>query len=302
MEIKNGVISEIYNDSDYELAGNVDINNIPPAKNRYSNLKIEYHQPDVSDMSCTLHGTLTAFSNLTGYKFSLEERKALWEKAKILGASDQYGWYLNKAVDLVREYVNTLNIGKFVTFRIAIGFDEYYSVIQKGYSVITGYNGNSKWNKESVIGVITGTDFNPFTYSHIISSIDDTPKTKNEVTFVDNYLKTRIKNSYIVQDIIPLYKSNTIFKYGYVFAYDDIEPLLDKKLIEKCKRQFIAITKPSKDGVKPSGEIFYCNKNAEIITMNSAGYELKHQMLLDSKCINISKDDLYNFKKIGFKN
>jgi len=299
MEIKNGIISEIYNDSDYELSGDINIKDIPVAKNRYSNLKIEYHQPDISDMSCTLHGTLTAFSNLTGYKFTIAERKELWEKAKILGASDQYGWYLNKAVYLVRDYVNTLNIGKFVSFRIAIGYDEYYSVIQKGYSVITGYNGNSKWNEQSVIGVITGTDFNPFTYSHCISSVDDTPKTKNEITIVDNYPKTRIKNSYIIQDIIPLYQSNTIFKYGYVFAYDNIEPLLDRKLIEKCKSQFIAITKPSKDGSKPSGEIFYCNKNSEIITMNSAEYELKHQMLLDGKCIGISKDDLSNFKKLG---
>ena len=299
MEIKNGVISEIYNDSDYELSGALSVQNLPNAPHKFTDFMIQYHQPDISEMSCTVHGCLTAFSALTGYKFTDEQRREIWELCKNDGASDVYGYYLNKAVDIVRNYVNKLNIGTFVTFRIPLGFDEYYGVIKKGYMVVSGYNGNTKWNQDkNDNGVIDYIDFGTSTYSHIIAHYDPSPDTKNEINFADNYKKTSPFNVYKIPNIIPLYQNNTLFKYGYVFAYNDVEPVLDRKLIEKCKSQFIAIVKPSKDGLKPSGEIFYCNKNSEIITMNSAGYELKYQMLLDGKCIGISKDDLINFKKI----
>lgn len=293
--IKNGVIAELYSDKDYELSGALSLLNLPNAPKRFSDSKIQYQQTEISEMCCTMVGSLTAFSNLTGYVFTVSQMKEIWELCKKQGASDSYGFYLNKAVDIIREYVNKLNIGKFVTFRVGIGFDEYYGVMKKGYMVVTGYSGNGKWNNDkNDNGVIDDVEFGESTYTHIIATFDDDANTKNSINVVDSYLKTSPKNIYKIPDIIPLYKNNTIFKYGYVFAYDDVEFVLDKKLIEKCKGKFIAVTK----GEKPSGEIFYCNKNAEIITMNSAGYDLKYQMLKDSVCINVSKDDLKNFKNV----
>lgn len=294
-EIKNGVISEIYSDSDYILSGGVNKNDIPKAKHIFDELKIQYQQQEVSDMCCTITGCMTAFSNLTGYVFSLDERKKLWEQAKTLGASEEYGWYLNKAVDLIREYVNNLGIGKFTTFQVSIGFDDYYNVLKQGYMVITGYSGNSKYNKDvEDNGVLDNIDFGVLTYSHIITDIDNSPDTKNQIYVVNSYPKTSKYNVYKIPNIIPLYQNNTLFKKGYVFAYEDIEVVLDKKLIEKCKGKIIAVVK-TKDGTKASGELFYCDLQGNAYSLNSIDSKIREQMLKDSSCINIFKEDLINF-------
>ena len=68
------------------------------------------------------------------------------------------------------------------------GFDEYYDVQKKGYMVVTGYNGNSKWNEDKKDGVLENTEFGASTYSHIIATYDNSPETKNEISFVETLL------------------------------------------------------------------------------------------------------------------
>jgi hypothetical protein len=291
-EIKNGVISEIYGDKDYELAGADSIQKLPIAPNRFNG--IQYHQPDISDMSCTMHGCLTAFSSLTGYKFSDNQRLEIWELCKKQGASDKYGFYLNKAVDIVRDYVNKLEFSKFVTFRVAIGFDEYYEVMKKGYMVVTGYNGNSKWNEDKKDGVLENTEFGASTYSHIIASYDNSPQTKNEVTFVDSYVKTSPKNIYKIPDIIPLYQNNTIFKYGYVFAYDEVLIALNTKLIQRLEDRLVYCPDVDKFGIVKNGKLeVFAGKHI------SETFRFKYKNTNESYTLGLNLKD---FKSIGFKN
>jgi len=267
MKYKNGVIAEIYRDKDYELAGGLTIDKIPKAKYTFWDKQIQYHQPDVSEMSCTLFGCLTAFSNLTGYVFDIKEQLALWGQALKLGASDKAGWYLYTAVDLVRDYVNTLKLGEFSTFRVAVGYDDFYNVLKCGYMVITGYNGNSKWNTDKSDGVLNNTEFGASTYSHIINFADKSPESKNELCIVDSYLKTSPANVYEIPDIIPLYQNNSIFKYGYVFATQEMKRVINQKLTLRFENRMIYNADENKFAVIKKGRKVMFNKMYDLLTV-----------------------------------
>lgn len=242
MNIFNGILGERIDERDYQFTGDVSIKTLPKAKNSFR--KVWYNQNEISSNSCTLHSVMGAFSDLTGYEFSLKERKELWEEAKKLGASDSFGWYILDAVNLVRKYVNEkLNIGKFVTIRVALGFDEFYTALKQGYSVCTGYNGNQDYNNDLLDdGIIQEKQLSgQRQYSHAIRLVDPDITTPNEVEVRDNYKgSTTWRNEYRIPNIIDLYKNGIFFMSGYIFAYDEeISHLIDKKLTAKFENRII---------------------------------------------------------------
>ena len=242
MNIFNGILGERIDERDYQFTGEVSIKTLPKAKNSFR--KVWYNQNDVSSNSCTLHSAMAGFSDLTGYEFTLAERKALWEEAKKLGASDNFGWYTLDAVNLVRKYANEkLNLGKFVTIRVALGFDEFYTALKQGYSVCTGYNGNQEYNNDLLDdGIIQETALNgEKQYAHAIRLVDPDITTPNEVEVRDNYRgSTTWRNEYKIPNVIELYKNGVFFMSGYIFAYDEeVAHIIDKKLTQRFENKLI---------------------------------------------------------------
>lgn len=235
--ILNGVLGENIKDTDFELVGAIDDNNLPLPK--FSNKDVYYNQNDVSSMSCTIHACLSAFTDQTGYVFSLEERKKLWEEAKKLGASDNFGWYVSDAVNLVRKYVNTLNKGTFITIRCAFGSDTFYKAIKKGYSSIGIYNGNANYNADIADdGVVEEKELTgSSTYSHCIRYVWD-----NSVAVRDNYLGSKTwVNKYKIQNEVDLYKNSVIGSSAFFFVEDtpEIQKILDKKLLARLENRVV---------------------------------------------------------------
>lgn len=242
-KIFTGLLGEKIDPRDYEFAGDITAQNLPKAKNTLR--KVWYNQTEVSQNSCTLHAALGAFSDLTGYEFSLQERKDLWATALTKGASDNYGWYIVDAVNLVRDYVNTkLNLGKFVSIRVPLASDIFYTALKQGYSVVAGYNGNQEYNNDiNDNGVVN--EFNltgSSTYGHAIRVVDTDTSTQNLVEVRDNYKgSTTWKNEYQIASILELYKNGVFFSSGYIFAYDipEVKVLIDQKLTAKFENRII---------------------------------------------------------------
>lgn len=227
-----GIIAEQTSDTDYQLGGAL---LLPVPEHTFeSSGQIQYLQDEVSHNSCTLHGSLTAVSALTGYKFTLDERKALWEQAKGVGwkdsngivhfASDITGWYVNAGVDLVRQYWNSKNPeNQLVSFRIDMGSADWNTVISKNYNAVVGFNGNGDYNADYLKdGQLDGTDFGAPMYGHCVDIKDKDTLVKDEV--VDSFYNGlgNPNNIYAIpkSNISALVKNGVYFQSAYVFCYE----------------------------------------------------------------------------------
>jgi len=87
-------------------------------KHSYKELKKAYWQSPVSKNSCSIHWVLTMVSNTFGIDFTLEERKSLWNEAKKLWASDEWGWRFAWAIKLVKSYCSEYRALEFNFYSI----------------------------------------------------------------------------------------------------------------------------------------------------------------------------------------
>lgn len=212
-----GVIAEKIDERDY-LASDVEIPRAPRGTNSFVlNGATQYNQKDVSPVSCTVHGAIGAYSDLTGYKFQLEERQEIWQEALNRGANPDKGWYILDAVALVREWVNENCDDKVDYYRTIVGTGEYGEIMRKGYSPIVGYSGNKLYNADrDDDGILNNIDFSTATYGHCIRtnySIGD-----EFDRLVDNY-PYRNTNLYLVptSNWNDLMANNVFFKSAYIY-------------------------------------------------------------------------------------
>jgi hypothetical protein len=221
-----GVIGEESKESDYQIGSGLEI---PRAGMKFQDKQIQYNQKDVSGVSCTLHGAIGAFSDLTGYVFPLDERKALWEEALKLGADPEIGWYTNRAVDLVRKHVNK-DQKKVSTFRVSVGSEQFFMALRLGYSVVVSHRGNSKYNDDKNDGILEGLEFGNTTYGHCLRisySVGDEFE-----LLVNNYVSHpgTYKNIYKVPSdhLKKLVANNVFFPSGYIFTEDFAHQMIHK--------------------------------------------------------------------------
>jgi len=125
-----------------------------------------------------------------GVEVSKEERKELVELAIAQGLDPDYGWYLHKAVDLVRNYMKRKGY-QVQTFQIKMD-SEIEPLLTKNYSIVTGYGGNKAYNEDRSSKptadegyILNGSNFGDETYHHAIR-IKKHGK-YNEKCVVDNY-------------------------------------------------------------------------------------------------------------------
>jgi hypothetical protein len=189
-----GVAGEQYDNRDY-LISDIIIPRTPKGTDSFrKNGSIQYDQREVAKNSCTIHGAMTAYSALTGYRFTLEERKKIWEMALKEGANPEVGWYINSAVDLVRRYVNENLPIKVEYRRMPIDSFEFGAVMRLGYTPIIGYCGNKDYQLDrDDNGIINNVKFPNYTYAHCLSTTYSIGDEYDLV--VDNY-PTRKTNLY----------------------------------------------------------------------------------------------------------
>lgn len=245
-----GVLGERTKETDFQLAG---IPNLPPARNTFATTNNQYNQNEVSPVSCTLHGALGAVSDLTSYKFTLDERKSLWNQAITLGASPT-GWYIDAAVDLVRKFWNQKNpddqLASFVVGLLDPDFDQ---IIKQGYSVVIGYSGNGLYNMDHYgDNILNNTLFGVSTYGHCVRICYKDENTYNII--VDNYAGGS-NNVYEVPkaNLAALVNNKVFFQSGYVFVSNQdlnalnmpqtISPWAQKS-VEKARAKGLVIPAP----------------------------------------------------------
>lgn len=221
-----GSLGDEMNESDYQLGSDIEI---ARAKNKFTDHNITYDQDEVSSVSCTIHGAMTALSSLTGYRFSLDERKELWQKAVEKGANPNVGWWTNKAVDLVREYWNGKNPDNRVySFRSSMLSQKSRMMLRLGYTAVVSHRGNSKFNSDKNDGVLDKIIFGDTTYGHVLSRAYSPGETFDKI--INNYPSTHKFNIYKVPTKnFPSLVQNRVFfapAYFYVLDYKDSNPIV----------------------------------------------------------------------------
>lgn len=245
-----GVREEKYDDRDYLVGGEVII---PKPEFTFEDHKIQYNQNVVAKNSCTIHGAMTALSAQTGVTFELDPRKFLWEKAKERGASDDWGWYVQSAMQLIREYWNgdlggekTKNQVTYRRVNMLEQWDYFVEILNKGYSFSTAYRGNANYNKDAFFEgdcMLDRTEnVGDTTYGHCITIT----KIGDNICVIDNYEGVRTCNIYRLADLKELVKNRVFFEQAYFFitenSYHTHNEVSEwaKEAVQKCKDKGIA--------------------------------------------------------------
>lgn len=220
-----GVIGIDARDTDYQLGADVEV---ARASHKYQDNEIQYNQNEVSTVSCTIHGAMGAVSDLTGYVFTLEDRKALWAQALELGADTKVGWYTSRAVDLVRKFYNEKFPAKTLTsFRTGIGGAEHGKMLRLGYTAVISHRGNSQYNSDkNADGILDGVSFGSTTYGHCLREAYS-PGDPYDL-YINNYKGANKHNVYRVPsaNTAKLVANRILFSdcYFFVEAYEDKTP------------------------------------------------------------------------------
>lgn len=196
---------------------------LPKPRNTYYDKKKQYHQPDVSSVSCTIFGSLGALSDLSGHEYPIEEQQAHWALALERGANPKLGWWGWKAVDVVRDKWNETHPNDTVSsFTVQLLGEEFTDAIDAGYSVVTGFRGNKDYNKDVLDGILDGDKFPNFTYGHFLRIVKHDAEHYGLV--IDNYAKYNNRpNAYAVvshDQLLRLVRNQVFYLNGYFFVFD----------------------------------------------------------------------------------
>lgn len=214
--IKNSAL-EVYWEADYNL------DFIPiETKHTFFEVQIQYNQLEVNKASCTLHASLWALSDLSWVTIKKDIRDKLWNDAVKLWASDKWR-RLYKAVDLVRNFWKKEYNPNVSSYCVDINSDEFWLVINKGYSIVTWYRWNKSYNLDKNDNcVLDDTEFWTSTYGHCIRLT----KKWDEIFVVDNLFWIPC-NVYKIKDFKQLVK-NWIFFNKWYFYYLNNSTMVDK--------------------------------------------------------------------------
>ena len=216
-----GVIGEQYDERDYLVTDDVVIPRALKGTDSYvKNGETQYNQLKGGKYSCTVHGAMGAYSDLTGYIFTEEEQKEIWQMALDRGANPNLGWYINKAVALVREWVNEHCPIKVDYYRLDVASFDFLAVMRLGYSPIVGFRGSQLHSEDKADGILDNVSFSKTVYSHCLrcnwSLFDEYDR------IVDNYPYKKI-NVYKVptRNWKKLIENNIFFKSAYIYLVKD---------------------------------------------------------------------------------
>lgn len=218
--MKSGVLGERTDERDF-LASELEIPRTPKGTDGFrKNGSIVYAQTEVSPVCCTVVGSAGAYSALTGYRFSYDQLKEMWDEALKRGADPNKGWWGNSGVHLVYEYTRDNGLPKVNYMQVEMGSVEHMIAMRLGYQVASGYKGSSAFKADrNNDGIIN--DVSPpknVTYQHWLHF---------GYSIGDEY--DRVVDSYPVREtnIYKFFSANwkkavqngLIFKYGYLYYF-----------------------------------------------------------------------------------
>lgn len=215
---------EKYNDTDYLLGEEIVVEQAPFT---FQDNQIQYNQKEVSHVSCTVHAAIGAYSDLTGYRFTLDERVELWRQAVELGADPNYGWYISSAVDLVRNFKKDVN-----SFRVDLASDYFFDVLDKGYSVVCGFRGNATYSLDKNDGILDGLEFGKTFWGHAVRLVKQDDM---YLMIVDNYIGSDLGiNTYLIpkENLQKLITNRVFFEKGYFYVRDMSAEMLKQARIK----------------------------------------------------------------------
>lgn len=255
-----GVIGDNYQETDYQIGADLVLPK--PRKTFYDNT-IEYNQDEVQKYSCTIHGAIGALSDLSGYKFTLDERKELLKQAIEKGFNTSKGWYVNKAVDLVRNFWDTKNANDTVnTYQLELCSTDFYNAINKGYTVVCSFKGNRAYTTDKADGILDDTDFGVSTYGHCIRVLKGEDEKYIEL-MIDNYAGGVNRYKVSKENLEKLVKNKVFYISGYIFIFkndtttESVVPAWAAKAIEK------AVAKGMSVDLNTINTPFVCDKAIE---------------------------------------
>jgi len=209
---------EKYNDQDFLLTGSeLNFDDVIILVKNFWDYKITYCQADINNSMCTIIAWCGIVGNMFWYRFPKEELLELVELAKQDWFIDGKGWWIYKAVDLVRKYWNQKHPNKqVITYRIPNNSKEFWDLLKKGYMLQTGFRWDRAFSQDKrddcIINEVEKVD-NP-TYWHSIYFVLD--KWKVKLFTVDSYNCLKC-NEYEVENFKKLLDNNVYFKNSYVF-------------------------------------------------------------------------------------
>lgn len=120
-----------------------------PSKNFLNTWKTEYNQNEVHKSSCYAHWPFTAITAITGYEFSLEERKKIVDECWTKDWADPTRWgKFQESVNFMCQYVNKNWIlwkdQKLDYYRVPNR--QWDEALAKWYLIVTGYI-VEQWNR-----------------------------------------------------------------------------------------------------------------------------------------------------------
>ena len=171
-------------------------------------------------MSCTIFASAGAVSDLTGYRFTKTQLTQMVEEARQFGFADD-GWYINEAVDFVRSWYKRERSPNMATYRVDLASSDFSKVLQKGYSIVTGFRGNNQYNEDvEADGQLDNINIGDTTYGHAIRMAQDKNKPDYARVVIDNYVGYNKFNQYRIKlaDMGKLVQNGVFFSDGYIFV------------------------------------------------------------------------------------
>lgn len=216
-----GAIADESSEEDYYFAG--EALKLPAPRKTFWDNEIQYHQPHVSPVSCTIFAALGCVSDLIGNVWPLSDQQEAWDRALKGGANPKVGWYVHLAVDVVRKLANERLSEKLLSFKVMLDEQGFWDALDKGYSVQTGFRGNKDYNSDHIDGYLDGTSFGKTTYGHSVRIVKDKDGDVYNVV-VDNYIDSKKeRNIYRFKraNLDALIKNYVFFRAGYIFVVKD---------------------------------------------------------------------------------
>ena len=234
-EIENGCYGLWEKPTDYKLTEW--LLDALPTLYQQDEIIFQYNQgtQDWSTKSCTLFSPIGAVSDLFNVEIPLETIKVWDNDSYSKGRPKNSGWLVASGVDHITNEWNKSDFakqyGKVAYYSIDLRDDDLVKkVLDKRYTICTGYNGNATYNKDKRDWVLDGTEFWTSTYGHAVNAIwgINTPS-----RIKDNYYKSVSYNIYDVAhefSEIPCF-----FDRGYVLTKVAEDALEDIKRLNKMK-------------------------------------------------------------------
>jgi S-layer homology domain len=224
---------------------------LKPAPVTFWDRQHQYNQLDVHPMSCTIFASIGAISDLTNYRFSTPQLTQMVLAARKVGFADD-GWFVNAAVDFVRGWWQREKQGTMMSYRVNLASAEVAQVLQKGYSIVTGYRGNSQYNDDvGADGQLDMIEFGETNYGHAIRIVQDQAKPDQARVVVDNYVNYNSFNQYRIKiaDLAQLVQKGVFFNDGYIFVNTMNNRFVDVPRTDKTEWYYSCVEWAAKEGL-----------------------------------------------------